>query len=225
MCLNACLMFLIEPDKLLCLVKDIITSNSPHHSDTKQISQASRVLRWIRLHTIGLSLHILLTAFFRLSVQFIQLWRKKKKKRGTDSLNQVTSNFKVARFKSFFLVRDMKFQSGSQCPWAAQWFRVISLSHSLQVCQTLTAWVQFSGCLGKADSFQITASHPKKLLSLGNFYPGANWAQTYKYLWNRAGTQPKVILLQYAPADLLQPHPTTGVLDVFSALFLLQVCV
>lgn len=152
-------------------------------------------------------------------------YEERKKKRGTDSLNQVTSNFKVARFKSFFLVRDMKFQSGSQCPWAAQWFRVISLSHSLQVCQTLTAWVQFSGCLGKADSFQITASHPEKLLSLGNFYPGANWAQTYKYLWNRAGTQPKVILLQYAPADLLQPHPTTGVLDVFSALFLLQVCV
>lgn len=167
MCLSACLMFLIEPDKLLCLVKDIITFNNPHHGDTKQISQASWVLCRIRLHTKGLSLDILLTTFFRLSVQFILLRRGKKK--GTDSLNQVTPNFKAARFKSFFLVRDMKFLSGSQCPWAAQWFRAIFLSHSLQLCQTLTAWEQFSGCSGKANGLQITASHPKKLLFLRKF--------------------------------------------------------
>lgn len=64
----------------------------------------------IKLHTKGLSLHILLTAFFSLSVQFILFW---KTHTHTHTLIWVSLNFKISGFKPFFFFscRDVKFSS------------------------------------------------------------------------------------------------------------------
>lgn len=102
-----------------------MASIKSRHADIKQISQASWVLCRIRLHTKGLSLHVLLTTFFSAYLFSPSCSEKKThKKPQAQTLIWVTLNFQVARFKPsglvFSPIRDMKFWPGSERHQAAQ---------------------------------------------------------------------------------------------------------